>query len=117
MVGRISDFIIRGGKNVSVAGIEEHVRAHDAVSDVAVVGVPDEIYGERVCAVVVLTDGRTLDTATLAADLESSGVTKEYLPEYVVAVDRLELGPGGKTDRAAARETAIRVLARRWTAT
>lgn len=112
VIGRTSDFIIRGGKNVSITEIQELVREHESVSDVAVVGVPDEIYGERVCAVLVLADGADLDTARLSTDLESRGVTKEYLPEYVVVVDRLELGPGGKTDRGAARATAMRMLGR-----
>lgn len=110
VVGRTSDFIIRGGKNVSVAEIEQQVRDHHAVTDAAVVGIPDEVYGERVCAVVVLADGLALDRETLAGDLESRGVGKEYFPEYVVVVDRLELGPGGKTDRAAARAAAMRAL-------
>lgn len=113
VVGRTSDFIIRGGKNVSVVEIEELVRGVESVSDVAVVGIPDEIYGERVCAVVVLAAGESLDTARLSSRLESRGVTKEYLPEYVVVVDHLELGPGGKTDRAAARATAMARLLER----
>ncbi|MGW5518407.1 class I adenylate-forming enzyme family protein [Nocardia africana] len=110
VVGRTSDFVIRGGKNVSIIDIEELVREHESVTDVAVVGVPDDVYGERVCAVVVLADGATLDTAGLSSRLESRGVTKEYTPEYVVVVDRLQLGPGGKTDRVAARDTALRML-------
>ncbi|MEV5649491.1 class I adenylate-forming enzyme family protein [Nocardia sp. NPDC052254] len=113
VVGRTSDFIIRGGKNISVVEIEELVRGVEPVSDVAVVGIPDEIYGERVCAVVVLAEGESLDRAGLSSRLESRGVGKEYLPEYVVVVDRLELGPGGKTDRAAARTTAVHMLQRR----
>ncbi|MDR7166790.1 acyl-CoA synthetase (AMP-forming)/AMP-acid ligase II [Nocardia kruczakiae] len=110
VVGRTSDFVIRGGKNVSITEIEELVREHESVTDVAVVGVPDDVYGERVCAVVVLADGATLDAAGLSGRLESRGVTKEYTPEYVVVVDRLRLGPGGKTDRGAARDAAMRTL-------
>ncbi|MBF4995907.1 acyl--CoA ligase [Nocardia sp. BSTN01] len=110
VVGRTSDFVIRGGKNVSIAEIEELVREHEAVIAVAVVGVPDDVYGERVCAVVVLADDATLDAAGLSSRLRSRGVTKEYTPEYVVVVDRLRLAPGGKTDRGAAREAAMRML-------
>ncbi|WP_305093316.1 class I adenylate-forming enzyme family protein [Prescottella sp. R16] len=112
VVGRTADFVIRGGKNISIVEIEDLVRGHPQVSDVAAVGIPDDIYGERVCAVVVLTDDGHLDTGTLADWLRSRGTTVEYLPEYVVTVDRLELGPGGKTDRRAARETAIGALGR-----
>lgn len=113
VVGRTSDFIIRGGKNISVTEIEDVVREHEAVSDVAVVGIPDELFGERVCAVVVLVDGATLDTGALSDRLASRGVTKEYIPEYVVVVDRLTLGPSGKSDRAAARDTAMRRIGSR----
>ncbi|WP_067902423.1 class I adenylate-forming enzyme family protein [Nocardia vaccinii] len=110
VVGRTADFVIRGGKNVSIVEIEQLVRAHPAVSDVAVVGVPDPIFGERVCAVVVLGNGADLTTETLASWLRAEGVGAEYLPEYVVPVDQLELGPGGKTDRRAARDAASRML-------
>lgn len=110
VVGRTADFVIRGGKNISIVEIEELVRGHVAVTDVAVVGVPDPIFGERVCAVVVLAAGTSLDTESLAGWLKSEGVSAEYLPEYVVPVERLEIGPGGKTDRRAARATAAQVL-------
>ncbi|WP_040747013.1 class I adenylate-forming enzyme family protein, partial [Nocardia transvalensis] len=110
VVGRTADFIIRGGKNISITEIEHLVQAHPAVTDVTVVGIPDPIYGERVCAVVVLTPGAHLDTPTLATDLRTRGVSPEYFPEYVVPVDRLEIGPGGKTDRAAARAKAASAL-------
>ncbi|PTR25621.1 acyl-CoA synthetase (AMP-forming)/AMP-acid ligase II [Rhodococcus sp. OK519] len=112
VVGRKADFVIRGGKNISIVEIEELVGGHESVSDVAVVGVPDDLYGERVCAVVVLVGGGSLDTELLATWLRSRGVTTEYLPEYVVPVDGLALGPGGKTDRRAVRATAVEVLSR-----
>lgn len=110
VVGRTADFVIRGGKNISIVEIERLVRAHPAVSDVAVVGVPDPIFGERVCAVVVLVEGAELTTETLATRLRAEGVGAEYLPEYVVPVDQLDVGPGGKTDRRAARHAASRAL-------
>lgn len=113
VVGRTADFVIRGGKNISVLEIEDLVRGHTAVSDVAVVGVPDDIYGERVCAVVALAADSRLDTDSLAEWLRSRGVTTEYLPEYVVTVDRLAVGAGGKTDRRAARDLALRRIGHR----
>ncbi|WP_342749307.1 AMP-binding enzyme [Nocardia nova] len=108
-----------GGHRISSSGAERTSRSPKSRSwcastsrspIVAVVGVPDDVYGERVCAVVVLADGATLDAPGLSNRLASRGVTKEYTPEYVVVVDRLDLGPGGKTDRAAARDTAMRML-------
>jgi fatty-acyl-CoA synthase len=51
--GRLDDVIVRGGENISPGEIEEVLRAHPAVADVAVVGAPDEQWGERVAAVIV----------------------------------------------------------------
>ena len=58
--GRIDDIIVRGGENISPGEIEEVILGHDAVEDCAVVGVPDEQWGEAVVAVVVLHPGRSV---------------------------------------------------------
>jgi long-chain acyl-CoA synthetase len=65
--GRIDDVIVRGGENLSPGEIEEVLLVHPAVADCAVVGVPDEQWGEAVVAVVVLHDGRTASAAELGA--------------------------------------------------
>ncbi|HEX3362845.1 MAG TPA: class I adenylate-forming enzyme family protein, partial [Solirubrobacterales bacterium] len=52
VVGRTSDIVIRGGKNISAAQVEEEIAAHPRVALAAVVAMPDEIFGERVCAFV-----------------------------------------------------------------
>jgi acyl-CoA synthetase (AMP-forming)/AMP-acid ligase II len=57
--GRIDDVIVRGGENMSPGEIEEVLLAHDAVADCAVVGIPDEEWGEAVAAAIVLRPGRT----------------------------------------------------------
>src|SRR5699024_4667266 len=54
ITGRLKDMIIRGGENIYPREIEEFLYTHPAVSDVQVVGVPDEKYGEEVCACVIL---------------------------------------------------------------
>ena len=56
--GRIDDVIVRGGENLSPGEIEDVLLAHPAVADCAVVGVPDEQWGEAVAAVIVLRPGR-----------------------------------------------------------
>lgn len=96
VVGRKADIIIRGGKNISAVEVEEFVRAHPDVVLVSVVGVDDELFGEKVCAVVVTKDGSALPTAELTGWLAANGVTREYLPEHVVTVDQLPMAPGGK---------------------
>jgi acyl-CoA synthetase (AMP-forming)/AMP-acid ligase II len=57
--GRLDDVIVRGGENMSPGEIEDVLRAHPNVADVAVLGVPDDQWGERVAAVVVARDGET----------------------------------------------------------
>ncbi len=56
--GRLDDVIVRGGENISPGEIEDVLRTHPAVADVAVLGLPDDDWGERVAAVVVCKDGR-----------------------------------------------------------
>ncbi|WFR74496.1 AMP-binding protein [Prescottella defluvii] len=103
VVGRKADIIIRGGKNISAVEVEELVRAHPAVALVAVVGVHDELFGEKVCAVVVATDGAELTAPDLSAWLTAQGVTREYIPEHVLTVDELPLAPGGKVAKGAVK--------------
>ncbi|GAA3039154.1 hypothetical protein GCM10020000_16840 [Streptomyces olivoverticillatus] len=56
IVGRIKDMIIRGGENVYPREIEEFLYSHPKISDVQVIGVPDESYGEEIMACVILRD-------------------------------------------------------------
>ena len=57
IVGRSKDMIIRGGENIYPREIEEFLYTHDAIADVQVVGVPDEKYGEELCAWVLARPG------------------------------------------------------------
>ncbi|GAB3164339.1 long-chain fatty acid--CoA ligase [Amycolatopsis stemonae] len=67
IVDRAKDMVITGGFNVYSAEVEQAVMAHDAVRDCAVIGLPDDKWGERVTAVVQLQPGRELDTGELIA--------------------------------------------------
>src|SRR5207237_7058986 len=60
VTGRMKDIIIRGGENISAAKLEDLLATHPSVADVAIVGLPDERLGERVCAVVTLRGEGTL---------------------------------------------------------
>lgn len=71
VTGRVSDMIIRGGSNVSPAEVEAVLSEHPDVADVAVVGLPDPEYGERVAAALVLRPDRRLDERELARLCES----------------------------------------------
>lgn len=104
IVGRKSDFIIRGGKNISAAAVEEQVRTHPSVAMTAAVAVPDEVYGERVCVYVVLRDGASLDLPSLVSHLGTRGVSKEIWPEMMEIVADLPRASGGKISKAKLRE-------------
>jgi acyl-CoA synthetase len=97
VVGRTSDVIIRGGKNVSAAQVEDEVGSHPAVSLCAAVAMPDETFGERVCVFVELradVSGLTLDA--LHEHLARRGVGKELWPERLEVLDALPRSSGGK---------------------
>lgn len=107
VVGRLADLIIRGGKNISAVEVEDHVREHPAVAMVAAVGVPDPIFGERLCVVVTLEPAAGSLTLTELTDwLRTQGITREYLPEKLLVVASLPMAPGGKIAKA-----EVRVLA------
>ncbi len=110
VIGRIADIIIRGGKNISAVDVEESIGRHPAVRSVSVVGVHDDIFGERVCAVLVLDPGTELNTAELAEWMRAAGVTTEYIPEYVVVVDEIPTSPGGKVTKSEVRKLAALLL-------
>ena len=97
VAGRTSDFIIRGGKNISAAHVEDEVGSHPAVALAAAVAMPDDVYGERVCVFVELRDaGTPLDLDGLRAHLAARGTGKELWPESLVVVDALPRSSGGK---------------------
>lgn len=110
VAGRKADLIIRGGKNISASAVEAEVAAHPAVAQVAAVAVPDDTFGERVCAAVTLRPGRTLTVETLRDFLAGRGVSKEQIPERVVVLDEMPVSMGGKVARAEVRATVLASL-------
>ncbi|NUP28280.1 MAG: long-chain fatty acid--CoA ligase, partial [Nocardia sp.] len=105
VVGRLADLIIRGGKNISALEVEDFVREHPSVEMVAAVGVPDPIFGERLCAAVTLARGcDRLTLAELNTWLRAQGITREYLPERLRVFDRMPLAPGGKIAKAQVKQ-------------
>jgi len=104
VVGRTSDFVIRGGKNISAAAVEEEIGAHPAVAMAAAVAMPDPVFGERVCAYIELRPGLTLTLTGLQQHLRRRGVSKEWWPEHLVVVDELPRSSGGKVAKGELRE-------------
>jgi long-chain acyl-CoA synthetase len=95
IVDRKKDMIIRGGFNVYPREVEDVLYEHPAVRDAAVIGVPDEHFGEDVAALVVLREGAQATPAELRAYLRQEVAAYKY-PRQVVLVDDLPLGPTGK---------------------
>lgn len=103
IVGRSKDMIISGGENIYPSEIESAIAAHEDVVEAAVIGVPDERWGEVGRAFVVLRAGATLEAETLVSFLRMR-LARYKLPKSVVFVDALpRTGPGKIDKRALAR--------------
>jgi acyl-CoA synthetase (AMP-forming)/AMP-acid ligase II len=94
--GRKRDIIIRGGLNVSPRELEELLSRHPDIREIAIVGRPDERYGERICAFIVPAAGRTPDVAALSALLTELGVARFKHPEEVRSLQAMPLTATGK---------------------
>ena len=103
---------ISGGSNIYPREIEEKVLTHEAVSEVAVVGVPDPKWGEVGVAVCVLREGAQLDEAAML-DWMASRVARYKLPKRVFFWDALPKSGYGKIVKRTIRE---RLLGDGWTA-
>jgi acyl-CoA synthetase len=103
VVGRTSDIIIRGGKNLSAPAIEAAVTEHPAIAVAAVVAVPDEVFGERVCLYAELQPGAELELGDIVEFLTERGVSREWFPERLVVLDSLPRASGGKVAKGELR--------------
>ena len=110
LVGRKSDIVIRGGKNISAAQVEEEVETHPSVALVAVVPVHDDVFGERVCAVVCLHPGAELSLQQLGEHLTRRGVSRELHPEHLLVVEEIPRSSGGKLAKGEVRTMAERLV-------
>ncbi|MFJ6410094.1 long-chain fatty acid--CoA ligase [Streptomyces hydrogenans] len=96
IVDRKKDLVIRGGFNIYPREVEEVLVRHPSVSEVAVIGVPDEVKGEEVCAVVVRREGSAPLTEDELVDWARERLGRHKYPRLVRFVDTLPLGPTGK---------------------
>ncbi len=104
--GRLKDMIIRGGENIFPREIEQRLFTHPSVGDVAVVGVPDEKWGEQVCAFVRAAPGASLDREEL------DGYVREALAAYKapriwVFVEDFPMTPSGKIQKFVLRDLLV----------
>ncbi len=109
IVGRIKDMIIRGGENIFPREIEEFLYAHPAISDVQVIGVPSEKYGEEVMAWIKLREGSSTTGDELQAHCKGRIATYK-IPRYWKFVDSFPMTVTGKIQKFRMRELAIEEL-------
>ena len=94
--GRIKDIIIRNGENISPKEVEDILIGHPAITEIAVVGLPDPRTGEQACAVIVADASPGPDVGELRAFLQARGVATFKAPERVVVWDALPKNDAGK---------------------
>ena len=96
ITGRLKDIIIRNAENISAAEVEEILRRHPGVFDIAVIGLPDERTGERVCAVAVPEPGHVLTLAGLSGHCAEQGMAAYKRPVQLEVIDVLPRNSMGK---------------------
>ena len=103
IVGRVKDMIIRGGENIYPREVEEFLYRHPKVLEVAVIGVPDDRYGEVVCAVIRLREGESADADEIREFCREQ-IAHFKIPQYVRFVDTFPMTVTGKVQKYLIRE-------------
>jgi fatty-acyl-CoA synthase len=103
IVDRVKDMVISGGENVYPAEVESVLYQHPAVAEVAIIGLPDERWGEIVVAVVALKEGNDL-TLDQLRDFAGSSLARYKLPSRLEVVEALPRNPAGKVLKFELRE-------------
>jgi fatty-acyl-CoA synthase len=109
IVGRSKDMVIRGGENVYPREVEEFLYTHEAISDVQVIGVPDEKYGEELCAWVIARPGADLDEEAVREYCRGR-LAHFKVPRYVIFADEFPMTVTGKVQKFKMRETSVERL-------
>jgi fatty-acyl-CoA synthase len=110
ITGRIKDMVIRGGENVYPREIEEFLYTHPDILDAQVIGVPDEKYGEELCAWIRMRDGAEPITAESLREFCTGKLAHYKIPRYVEIVDEFPMTVTGKIRKVEMRETTARRL-------
>ena len=109
IVGRVKDMVIRGGENIYPREVEEFLFGHDNIQDVAVFGVPDDKYGEQLCAWIKLKEEGTLDEAGIKTFCKDR-IAHHKVPYYVRFVDDFPMTVTGKLQKFIMRDRMIEEL-------
>jgi fatty-acyl-CoA synthase len=106
IVGRIKDMVIRGGENLYPREIEEFLYRHPKIADVQVFGIPDDKYGEELCAWIKLADGETAEPQEIATFCEGQ-IAHQKVPRYIRFVDEFPMTVTGKVQKFVMRDAMI----------
>jgi fatty-acyl-CoA synthase len=101
--GRIKDIIIRGGENISPIEIEDFLYQHEGIAEVHVIGIPDDKYGEEVCAWIRLKSGFPLDAGAIT-EFCHNRIASYKIPKVVRFVDQFPTTASGKVQKFVMRE-------------
>ncbi len=110
IVGRIKDMVIRGGENVYPREIEEFLYQHPDIEDVQVIGVPDERYGEELCAWVKMRSGADPIDAAAVREFATGRLSHYKIPRYVMVVEEFPMTVTGKIRKVQMREESAEKL-------
>ncbi len=109
ITGRIKDMIIRGGENIYPKEIEEFLYTHPKVSDVQVIGVPSQQYGEEILAYIILKAGET-STEEEMKEFVKGQMARHKVPRYIRFADSFAMTASGKIQKYKLREQAVEEL-------
>jgi len=116
IVGRRDDMIIRGGQNIFPEEVERIIRSHPGVEGAAIVGIPDKVLGQKVCALVAFVEGVTLGVAELRSWVTECGAAAYKAPDVIIETDRVCGMADGKQNRAHLLDETMRAAERaEWT--
>ena len=110
ITGRIKDMVIRGGENIYPREIEEFLYTHPDVLDAQVIGVPDEKYGEELCAWVRMREGAQPLTAESLREFATGRLAHYKIPRYVRVVEAFPMTVTGKVRKVEMREATVTEL-------
>jgi len=110
IVGRIKDMVIRGGENVYPREVEEFLYTHPDVEDAQVIGVPDERYGEEICAWIRVKAGRSPLDADAVREFANGKLAHYKIPRYVHIVEEFPMTITGKVRKIEMREETVKLL-------
>jgi fatty-acyl-CoA synthase len=110
ITGRIKDMVIRGGENIYPREIEEFLYTHPDILDAQVIGVPDEKYGEELCAWIRMKEGAEPLDADAVRAFASGKLAHYKIPRYVRVVDEFPMTVTGKVRKVEMREKSVAEL-------